>query len=148
MAIVIPFKPRQARPRQTEKRSSEEALLDYVETMIAFRSMIVEDEDFDLGCIRPRDIRMMIAPDRGLSDSQEAKLASHLKFIATRWFYNAKIEAILDAWRLYEEGREPSRKAILAAFRLAGARSESGIAKLIDEAKQARKAYLEANGMG
>jgi hypothetical protein len=145
MGIVIPFERRRESLPSKKKRSSESILLDYAHTMIAFRSVFLEDQKFDSGSFCPRDVIRVIDPALGLTDSQERRLARHVKAIHDGSWYCSKLEAIRDAWRLYDEDAPPpSGRAIIAAFRLVGARNEHGIVKLIEDAKRDRAAYLAA----
>ena len=137
MGIVIPFKRKSEPLPSIKKRSSESILLDYAHTMIAFRSIFIEDEKFDCASFWPRDVIEVIDPDLDLTDSQEQRLAHNVKAIHDGAWYSSKLEAIRDAWRLYEEkAPPPSGRAIIAAFKLAGARNERGIAKLVEDEKR------------
>jgi hypothetical protein len=143
MGIVIPFERRQEPLPPKKKRSSESILRDYAHTMIAFRAHFIEDEKFvedqnvDCPSFWPRDIIEVIDPDLDLTISQEQRLANNLMAIHHWSWESAKLETIRDVWRLHDdEAPPPSERAIIAAFKLAGARNERGIAKLAEEAKQ------------
>ena len=100
--------------------------------MIAFRSVFIEEEKFDLASFWPRDVIQVIDLDLDLTDSQELRLARNVKAIHDGAWQCPKLEAIRDVWRLYDdEAPPPSEGAIIAALKLAGGRSESGIARRI-----------------
>jgi hypothetical protein len=145
MGIVIPFD-RGREPLPSKKRRSSESILqDYAHTMIAVRSICLEGEWFDRACFSTGDVVLVIDPYLGMTDSQEQRLARNVKAIYDFACFSPKLMAIRDVWRLCdEEAPPPSLKAIIAAFKLAGARNERGIAKLVEDAKRDRVAHIEA----